>query len=343
MNRALLVLLAISVCGCEGKLVGPGPLGGEGGSATGGAGGSMGTGGGGGGGSVAALSNLDVYTRLNASCGGCHTLTNRPYFASLEAFESSIAYDPRWVTPGDPTTSVLMELLDGRRAVRMPPAPQPTFAVMAGNGQTLISILELEEWIRNLTPRTVTPPLDVPVVRRKTAEQVITSLQDQLGLSESDFYDASWNPYANDTYAVRSPDAVPYADAFDQGGTLFMAMGGPWRLEGKLRNDAPSLGFVQALTHVSQAWCRTAFNKPGNTAVFTRATLSDASSTTGGAMNIRSNIADLYLRMLGADPPQAEVDDLFDNVFKPYEPRGALVAWTAVCSSLVRDPLWMLY
>ncbi len=77
--------------------------------------------------------------------------------------------------------------------------------------------------------------------------------------------------------------------------------------------------------------------------MLTRATLTDASSTPAGAMNIRSNIADLYLRMLGADPPPAEIDDLFDNVFKPYEPKGALVAWTAVCSSVVRDPLWMLY
>jgi hypothetical protein len=236
-----------------------------------------------------------------------------------------------------------MELLDGRRTVRMPPAPQPTFAVMAANGQTLITIAELEEWIRNLTPRTVTPPLDVPVVRRKTAEQVIRTLSDQLGLVESDFYDANWNPKAGDSYAVRSPDAIPFADAFEQGGTLFMAMGGPWRLEGKLRNDAPSQGFVQALTHVSQAWCRKAFSKSGNPAVFTRATLADASTTTTGAANIRANIADLYLRMLGEDAPPAEVDDLFDNVFKPYEQKGALVAWTAVCSSLVRDPLWMLY
>lgn len=341
--RAL--LLAACLLGCEGNLSGTTGGGEGGGSLGGGAGASGGSGGGGsgGGGNVAALSNLDVYTRLLPTCGGCHTLTNRPYFVTLEAFESSIAYDPRWVIPGSPSTSVFMDLLNGTRPVRMPPAPQPAFVTMAANGQTQISIAELEEWIRNLTPRTVTPPLDVAVVRRKSAEQVISSLYDQLGLVDADLYDTTWNPLAGDTYAVRSPDAVPYADPFDQGGTLFMAMGGPWRLEGKLRNDTPSQGFVQALTHVSQAWCRKAFNKPGNQAVLTRATLSDASSTPAGAANIRANISDLYLRMLGEDAPAAEVDDLFDNVFKPYEPRGALVAWTAVCSSLVRDPLWMLY
>jgi hypothetical protein len=172
---------------------------------------------------------------------------------------------------------------------------------------------------------------------------VISSLYDQLGLSDADLYTADWNPKANDTYALRSPDATPYADPFDQGGTLFMAMGGPWRLEGKLRNDTVSQGFAQALTHVSQAWCRTAFSRPGNTAVLSKATLLDASATAGGTANIRANISDLYLRMLGEDPPPTEIDDLFDNVFKPYESKGALVAWTAVCSALVRDPLWMLY
>jgi hypothetical protein len=54
-------------------------------------------------------------------------------------------------------------------------------------------------------------------------------------------------------------------DPTDQGGTLFITMGWPYRLEGKWRNDAPTPGFVQALTHVSQAWCRTAVLKSANT------------------------------------------------------------------------------
>lgn len=346
MRAVLLGVLVLMAC--EGKIAG-GFAGGVGGGATSGAGGgSTGTGGGagtggGGGGAAGTLTNLDVYTRLKVTCGGCHSLTDRPYFATLETFENSIAYDPRWVTPGNPDTSVLMDLLEGLRPVRMPPAPQENFGVMASKGQTQISIAQLEEWIRKLVPRTVIVPLDVAVVRRKTTEQVIASLQDQLGLTDADFYTAGWNPRASDSYAVRSPDATPYADPFEQGGTLFMAMGGPWRLEGKLRNDAPSQGFVQALTHVSQAWCRTAFNKAGNTAVLSKATLGDSSSTPAGTANIRANISDLYLRMLGEDAPVAEVDDLFNSVFKPYESKGAGVAWTAVCASLVRDPLWMLY
>ena len=225
----------------------------------------------------------------------------------------------------------------------MPPAPQENFAMLAAKGQTQITIGQLEAWISNLPVLTTPAPLDVAVVRRKSSEQVITSLFDQLGLSEADFYDSNWDPRATDSYAVRSPDAMPFADAYAQGGTLFMAMGGPFRLEGKLRSDAPSQGFVQALTHVSQAWCRTAFKKPGNTAVLSSATLADSSATAGGTARIRANIADLYLRMLGTEAPAAEIDDLYSTVFLKYEASGAQTAWTAVCAALIRDPLWMLY
>lgn len=343
MSRARLLLFALAFTACEGRIGG-----GAGGGAPVGSGFDGGGGGGGGGGGepdggAGPLTTLEVYTRLKVTCGGCHVLTERPYFASLEAFEGSIAYDLRWVVAGSPGTSALLNLLDGTRAVRMPPAPQATFSVLTSQGQTQVSMAQLEEWIKNLPPRPPPPALNVAVVRRKTAEQVVASLYDQLGLVDADLYTAGYLPKANDSYAVRSPDAVPYADPFDQGGTLFMAMGGPWRLEGKLRNDAPSQGFVQALTHVSQAWCRTAFSKPSNAAVLSKATLSDSSATAAGTANIRANIGELYLRMLGEDAVPSEVDDLFDNVFKPYESKGAVVAWTAVCAALVRDPLWMLY
>lgn len=152
-----------------------------------------------------------------------------------------------------------------------------------------------------------------------------------------------WNPLSGDAYAIRSPDAVPYADVSEQGGTLFTAMGGPHRLEGKWRNDTVTPGFAQALIHASQAWCRTAVTKTGNRAVLSKATLADASTTALGAAAIRANIAELYLKMLGEVPPQAEIDDLFANVFVKYEGKGAATAWTAVCAALIRDPLWMLY
>jgi hypothetical protein len=210
-------------------------------------------------------------------------------------------------------------------------------------GQTAITMPELEQWVRQLRPRGApsVAPAEAPRMRRKTAEQVVATLYDQLGLAESDFYSATLAPLSGDAYAVRSPDKIPYASALEQGGTLFLAMGGPFWLQGRARNNAITPSFVQALTHVSQAWCRTAFSKAGNTAVLARASLGDSSAT--GAANVRANIGYLYLRMLGQDAPQAEVDDLFDNVFRKYEPKGSVVAWTAVCAALIRDPLWMSY
>jgi hypothetical protein len=56
---------------------------------------------------------------------------------------------------------------------------------------------------------------------------------------------------------------------------------------------------------------------------------------------VRANIRALHLRMLGEPATDADVDDLYVNVFAHYP--DAITAWTAVCSALVRDPLWILY
>jgi hypothetical protein len=324
IRRAVLISLLAAECGCVGQVFGPPEA-----VRDGGAGGD--------------LSNLDVYTRLRPTCVGCHTIDVRPFFASLDSFENLIVYQLKWVVPGDPASSALLGLLKGTASKQMPPAPSDSFATLADGGKTQITLSELEEWIRRLQPRIGPPYVDAPRVRRKTAEQVVTTLYAQLGLAESDFYDASINPLLADAYAVRSPDAIPFADAYDQGGVLFRAMGGPHRLEGQKRNDQITPTFLQALIPVSQAWCRTAFGKTGNTAVLSKATLADTSASAAGAAAIKANIDELYLRMLGEAATSAEVDDLYQSVFLKYEGQGARTAWTAVCAALVRDPLWILY
>ncbi|MBL8951783.1 MAG: hypothetical protein JNK82_13455 [Myxococcaceae bacterium] len=325
---------------CEARIQQPQP-----GASAGGESASAGGSGGAGGGiaSTGDLSNLDVYTRLKPTCGGCHTVDMRPFFGSLEAFENLIVYDTKYVVPMDPAGSTLLAMLRGTAAKPMPPVPSAPFSGLEAERKTFITMTELEEWIRRLQPRTVPVVIDPPLVRRKTAEQVQAALYQQLGLTEADFYDAAFNVRGGDAYAVRSPDATPYADSTGQGATLFVSLGGPHRLEGKWRNDGVTPGFLQALTHTSQAWCRAAVTKPGNTAVLSRATLADASTTAPGAAAIKANIAELYLKLLGEPAPQAEVDDLFTNVFVRYESKGAATAWTAVCAALIRDPLWILY
>jgi hypothetical protein len=339
VRRALLVLLVF--CACVGQLVGPGGNGGGSGG-TGGSGGAGGAGGGAGSSDGGYLTNDDVYTRLKPTCQGCHTIDQRPFFSSLDAFENLVVYDKMYIVPGNPDGGLFMGLVEGTIGRQMPPLPSDSFAVLSSKGQTLITPLELRQWIMNLPTQGLTVA-DPPYVHRKTAEQVQAALYAQLGLTETDFYAASFDPLAGDSYALRSPDAVPYADPNGQGGTLYVALGGPFYLQGKWRNDAVTPGFVQALTHLSQAWCRTAVNKSGNTAVLSLATLGDSSATPQGTANIRANIAQLYLKMLGQPATSAEVDDLFTNVFKPYEGESSATAWTAVCAALIRDPLWILY
>ena len=345
--------------GCQGYISGPGGgvgagFGGAGGSgASGGGGGSGGSGGGEelDGGSY--LSNGDVYTRLKVTCGGCHTMDMRPFFLDLTAFENLIVYDTRWVKPGDPAGSGLIGLMRGTVGRQMPPVPSESFEVLSSRALTRITLAEVEEWIRTLPARNpdAGTPFDAVAVRRKTAEQIRTALYEQLGLVESDFFNVSSTaniPYRfdakfGDLYALRSSDQTPFSDPFDQGGSLYSALGGAYWLEGKLQNDAVTPNMLQALVPISQAWCKEAFAKTGNSAVLNKATLTDNSQSAQGIANIKANIAYLYLRMLGEPASTAEVDDLYGSVFVPYEPQGAATAWTAVCASLIRDPLWILY
>lgn len=347
--RALVPAMLLLVA-CQGI------IGGGGGAGAGPAGSGGGTSGAGGGAAASDggtyLSNGDVYTRLKVTCGGCHTMDMRPFFADLAAFENLIVYDPRWVVPGAPGASNLVGIMRGSVGRQMPPLPSETFEQLSGRGLTRITLAEVEEWIRNLPARTdAGTPFDPVQVRRKSAEQMRRALYDQLGLTEADFFAASSTagiPYRmdarfGDAYALRSSDSTPYSDPFDQGGALYSALGGAYWLEGKLSSDAVTPNMLQALVPISQAWCREAFAKTGNTAVLSKATLTDTSATPQGIANIKANIAYLHLRMLGQPAGTADVDDLYATVFVPYESKGIATAWTAVCAALIRDPLWILY
>jgi hypothetical protein len=358
-----LVLLLV-LAGCTGRIglphaiqsVATGGGAGQGGGITA-TGGGTGTGGGSGAGGgdsdagVAYLSNQDVYNRLKPTCMGCHTIDQRPFFADESSFENLIVYNLTWVHPQDPDNSDLLHLFDATLGTeQMPPLPSAPFATLDANHQTQISMAELRQWIRTLGPQSATPfdPVDL---HRKSTAQIEQSLYDQLGLTEADFFNASTqggvtyrvDANAGDAYAIRSVDLTPYSDPFGQGGSLYAALGGAYWLDGRLNRDDVTTNALQALVPISQAWCRKAVTKTGNTAVLNRATLNDATSTTAGEAAIRANIGYLYFRMLGEPAPSAEIDDLENNVFKPYEPKGAAVAWTAVCAALVRDPLWILY
>lgn len=325
--------------------------------------GGGGSGGGGGGPVNEVLSNDDVFRRLTRTCEGCHGVgAFIPSFSSLASFENMIVYNPSIVVTGSPDMSLLVKLLEGTlpNGRQMPPAGR--FADLAARGQTNISMAQIRRWISQLQPRpggSGSAGRDAIRLQRKTAEQALETLRAQLGLTERDFFASAGGtqnePYFrildNENYPARSPDdtgiIVDYGGSFT--GSLFIGLGGPNLLNSRKRNKQLSPVVLQTWIPLSQAWCRTAVEKPNNRAFFRDALLTDSSDSPEGRQRIRNNIAYLFLRMLGDYPTTEEVDDLFSNIFVHYLPttRGPaeenIVPWTAVCAALAQDPLWLTY
>jgi len=70
-------------------------------------------------------------------------------------------------------------------------------------------------------------------------------------------------------------------------------------------------------------------------------TLADASTTTPGAANIKANISELVPEDAGRRSAAGRDRRLVRQRLRfRYESKGAATAWTAVCATLVRDPLW---
>src|SRR5689334_11156682 len=58
--------------------------------------------------------NQAVFDALYPTCVGCHLSGARGYFASIEAFESLLAYNTKDVVPGKPEESELIRLITGK-------------------------------------------------------------------------------------------------------------------------------------------------------------------------------------------------------------------------------------
>jgi hypothetical protein len=141
---------------------------------------------------------------------------------------------------------------------------------------------------------------------------------------------------------VRSPDAAPNKAYSRPGAELFLALGGPGFIDGVPRKNQVNPTFAQVMVPLSQAWCRTSLEKTGNGALLIEASLSDTSATPEGQEKIRKNIAALHFKMLGEPISDAGMSEL-EALFNEYAAGGTVKGWTAVCSSLVRDPLWVSY
>jgi hypothetical protein len=294
-----------------------------------------------------------VYLGLRPSCVGCHGAgANQAFFASEAAFRALLVSNPAFVRPGDPAGSLLVQLLRGTAAgpYRQMPTAGAAYADLPG---IPISMAEVERWITGLsaTPRSRAPNPDAPTTRPLRAEELVASLQDQLGLEDADFvrtdsrnYDSPTATFRGDL-AVYSPDraARPHYDHDALAtSTRWRALGGPGWLAGVRRGRAITPALMQTLRQLSYAWCRMAVQKPGNTVMFQRARPTDRVATAEAA--IRADLASMVLRMLGDPASPAEVDGLMTEVFVPLEAQGGPeVAWTGACAALAQDPRWLAW
>ncbi len=295
-----------------------------------------------------------IFLGLRARCASCHGAgANLGFFASEGAFRSLLAGNPAYVTPGDPEGSELVRLLRGQGTGSFRQMPTAGLAYgLLPTAEQPVSMDEIERWIRGLSnmTRTTTPDADAPTVRRLTAEEIVASLHDQLGLTDADFLGTPGTNHSSPTATFRgdlpvwSPDRAPGphypADALATS-TRWRGLGGASWLEGAQRTTAVTPSLMQTLRQLSYAWCRMAVRKANNTVIFQRARPTDTSAMAAAA--IREDLAAMHLRMLGDPPTTEELDAVFRDVFQAAEAGGAQVAWTAACASFVQDPRWLAW
>ncbi len=337
-------LAALALTACTGTITGP-PGGAGGGSATVGDGGQP----------CAESRNDAIRLGLEKACAGCHTNSSRPFFGSLEAFENGLVWNPAYVKPGDPDNSLLVKLLEGRGTGTYKQMPtNTTYAEAVTAGKASLSIEQLKQWIRELPPTppgAVGPSPDAFTVRRLSAEEMVTSLMDQLGLTIEDFIDtgrATWRdePYTfrGGRLAVWPVDIAPgisgqyVSDA--RAGERFLALGGPNTLQLRARDVTLAPSAMQTLVQVSQAWCALAIDKAGNKAVLSTVTLADKSATK--STELKANVRALHLRMLGEPATDADVEALY-GLYVKHEAATTKAGWVAVCAALVRHPQWLTF
>ena len=297
-------------------------------------------------GEVCAASDNDaIRLALAPACKACHdTGSNRPMFASLEAFENLLVYNRAVVVPGDPEGGTLIALLEGKATgsyTQMPLTGEP-FAKLASAGMTKISMEALKEWITALPPPDPArsgPHRDSPTTRRLRVVELVSTLQRTLGYPEVGATDASSGKPAS--LWVRDPDALGGVGYSNIGATRTWSVLGGGDPLGRVKDDPTwSPGALRTVVEMSLEWCGTSVTK-GDKAIFRDASPSDTSMA--APEKIRANIAYLHLRLLGEPAAAEDVDAFYTGVFLPAEPRGGPVAWTEVCAALVRDPRFLTF
>lgn len=296
--------------------------------------------------------NQAIFDGLKPTCEGCHSTGARGFFASIDAFESLVVYEPKEVVPGKPDDSELVRLLEGHgtRAFKQMPIAGPTYAELVQQGKTKLTIAEVRDWVTKIVARTgdKLPSIDARRITRLSAADVQRALYQQLGLSDDDFYmpASSYNiPFktAQDDgkYPISSLDAVP---APYEGTEVdrYATLGGGSTMFQKKADGSISPSFVGSLTQIAQRWCAMALDKQGNTALLP----AGASITVGMAepAKVKDVLRAWFLHFHSVEASQQDVDQVFDGVFVPIEQGSdTRTAYIASCSYFIRHPDWIFY
>lgn len=296
--------------------------------------------------------NQKIFDGLVETCAGCHSSGARGYFASIEAFESLVVYEPKQITPGDPDGSEFVRLLEGNgtRAFEQMPISGPTYAEIVKNGGAKLDLLTIRQWVSALKPRErdPRPSIEAPRVTRLSADDIVRALYAQLGLSDADFFtpassfDIEHKTAQDDgRYPITSPDAIP-APYEGLPAERFASLGGGSAML-QVKSDATtSPSFLGTLTQVSQAWCRQALDKTDNVALLPAGTTLATSAEDPAA--VKAIIARWFLHFHAVSAAQADIDAVYESVFLPLEAEtDAKTGYVGVCSSLIRHPDWIFY
>ncbi|HRI64464.1 MAG TPA: hypothetical protein PK156_09495 [Polyangium sp.] len=297
--------------------------------------------------------NQAVFDALAPHCSSCHVTGARGYFASIEAFESLLVYNPNEVVPGKPDESELIRLLvgQGTRAFKQMPIAGSSYGDLAGQGKTQMTVDEIRTWVKNLVKRgqDPLPSIEARRITRLSAEDVQRALYQQLGLSDDDFFVPGSNydiPHKStgqqdDKYPISSPDTSP-APFESLPVERYSSLGGGSAAH-QIRPDGTiSPSFLGTLSQVSQRWCALALDKPSNTTLLPMG----ASIQTGSAdaAAVKSVLRFWYLHFHAVQATDVEIDTLFQNVFVPLEQgKDTRTAYIGTCSYFIRHPDWIFY
>jgi hypothetical protein len=235
----------------------------------------------------------------------------------------------------------------GTGAFKQMPIGGKSYAQLVTDGTATLPMADIRAWIQGLgaQQRDARPDPEAPRISRMSATQAQRVLYQQLGLRHEDFFVPANEfgiPMAesrgDDFYPLQPPDALPMPR---QGATSerYHGLGGGSVINQVTPDRTASPTFVLTLTQVSQRWCRRALAMPDNPVLFPQGT-----SRSANPADVKATLKRWSLHFLGERFTDAEVDELYTDVFVPLAtPTDTEPAWVGVCSYFIRHPHWIFY